>query len=141
MFAPWRSQSPLRIAEGSDYWQLIYSFSGSEQVRNVSWESPTKNDNVRAGIVGHQIVVLRSVPRIFSPTVNFFVNSPALPHTYCWKRSWWTSAVKSSAPPRINSRETQWRLSPPFAKRSISFGFGATAILKERVNNHQFHRP
>ena len=76
MFAPWRSQSPLRIAEGSDYWQLIYSFSGSEWVRNVSWESRTKNDNVTAEIVGHEIVVLRSVPRIFFFYSEFLCKLP-----------------------------------------------------------------
>ena len=24
LIAPWQSQDPLRIAEGSDYWQLIH---------------------------------------------------------------------------------------------------------------------
>lgn len=31
------------------------------------------------------------------------------------------------------------KLSLPFIEPNISFGFGATAILKEQVNKHQFH--
>ena len=38
----------------------------------------------------------------------------------------------------VEEHDEKWSL--PFIKWNISFGFGATAILRERVNNRQFHR-